>query len=93
MKKTLLKTTFIISVFALTLVFLFPANLLLDAVLPARLDEHGHLRTMDALFPGFVVMSVSLIIANRIISFLFLSAHLSEERWSIFESRRSRRLG
>ena len=40
-----------------------------------------------------LVIFACLMLANKIISFLFLSAHLTDERWSIFEDRRRRRPG
>ena len=93
MKKALLKTAFIASVFVLTLVLLFPANLLLDAVLAGSLDPKGRLRRIDTLLPGIVLIFACLAAANRITSSIFWSAHLSGERWSIFEDRRRRRSG
>jgi hypothetical protein len=93
MKKTLLKTAFNASVFLFMIVLLIPATLLLEEVLPIGHDAQGRLRSIDRLFPGMLVVFACLMAANRIASFLFWSAHLSDERWSIFESKRSRRLG
>jgi hypothetical protein len=86
MKKALLKTAFITSVIVLTIVLLTPTYLLLDVVFPTW---HGSL----GLFPGIVVITACLMAANRVVSLLFLSTRLSDERWSIFETRRSRRAG
>jgi len=91
MKKALLKTAFTASVLFFTIAFLIPAYLLLDAVLPIGYDTQGRLRSIDRLFPGLLVVFACLMLANKIISFLFWSAHLSDERWSILEARRSRR--
>jgi len=91
MKKVLLKTASITSVIVFTIAFLIPATLLLDAVLPIGYDAHGRLRSIDRLFPGILVIFACLMAANRITSFHFVSAHLSDDRWTIFATRRSRR--
>jgi hypothetical protein len=91
MKKALLKACFTVCVLVLTIAFMLPASFLLDAVLPTGHDEHGRLRHIDGLFPGIVAIFACLTLANRITSFLFWSAHLSDQRWSILETRRSRR--
>jgi hypothetical protein len=93
MKKTLLKIAFNVSVIVLTIVFLIPASLLFDAVLPIGYDAQGRLRSVDRLFPGILVIFACLMAANRIASFLFLSTRLTDERWSILENRRRRRPG
>jgi hypothetical protein len=86
MKKVLLKTAFIMSVIVLMIVLLTPAYLLLDVVLPTWHGSHG-------LFPGIVVVAACQMAANRVVSLLFLSTRLSDKRWSIFETRRSRSAG
>jgi hypothetical protein len=91
MKRALLKTAFTVSVLVLTFAFLVPAQLLLEAILPIGYDAHGRLRSVDRLFPGILVIFACLMAANKITSFLFWSARLSDERWSIFATRRSRR--
>src|SRR3954447_7574362 len=93
MKKALLKTAFVAFAIVLMVAFLIPASLLLDAVLPIGYDAHGRLRSVDRLFPGILVIFACLMAANRITSFVFLSARLTDERWSIFEDRRRRRPG
>jgi hypothetical protein len=93
MKKAFLKTAFVAIVLVLMIVLLIPASLLLDSVLSIGHDAHGRLRSIDRLLPGILVIFACLMAANRIASFLFLSARLTDERWSIFEDRRRRRLG
>ena len=93
MKKALLKHSSLRVLSFSMIAFLILASLLLDAVLPIWHDAHGRLRWIDRLFPGILVVSACLMAANRITSFLFWSARLSDERWSIFEDRRRRRPG
>jgi hypothetical protein len=84
--KALLKTAFVLIVMLLMIALLVPAMLALEYVLPAE-------RGGDRLLPGIIVTVLCLGAANRITSLLFLTTHLSDERWSIWDNRRRRRAG
>jgi hypothetical protein len=83
MKTLLLKTAFVIVVLLLTIVFLVPAALVRDAMLPLGRGPDGLHRNVDMLLPGVLAIFFCLYLANRITSFLFWRARLSAERWSI----------
>ena len=74
MKRILLKTAFVVAVLLLTLGFLVPSQLLLEA-----LYNGG-----DRLLPGLLVIVACLYAANRSVSLLFRWTGLSDRRWSIF---------
>jgi hypothetical protein len=78
----LLKTAFVMIVLFLMIVILVPAQLALDLILP--LERGG-----NRLLPGIIVLIFCMSVANRITSLLFWKTHLSGERWSIFDHRRS----
>jgi hypothetical protein len=80
MKRLLLKTAFVFAIFLLTLVFLIPAQLLLETILPSG---HGG----DRLLPGLLVIFACLYAANRSVSFLFRRTGLSDKRWSLLARR------
>jgi hypothetical protein len=84
--KALLKTAFVLIVLLLMIVILVPAQLALELILPFE-------RGGDRLLPGIIVLASCMWVANRITSFLFWKTHLSDERWSIWDSRRRRRPG
>jgi hypothetical protein len=86
MAKALLKTAFVLIVLLLMIVILVPAQLVLDLILP--LERGG-----DRLLPGVTVLVSCMWVANRITSFLFWKTHVSNDRWSIWDSRRRRRPG
>ncbi len=86
MANALLKTAFVLIVLLLMIVILVPAQLALEITLP-------HERGGDRLLPGLIVVFCSLCIANRITSLVFWRTHLSDERLSIWDRRRSRRSG
>ena len=73
MKRLLLKTAFVVAVLFLTLVFLIPAQLLLEAIY-----QRG-----DRLLAGTLVIVACLYAANRSVGFLFRWTGLSDQRWSI----------
>jgi hypothetical protein len=79
--KALLKTAFVLIVLLLTIVILVPAQLALELILP--LERGG-----DRLLPGIVVGVSCMWVANRITPLLFWKTHLSDKRWSIWDSRR-----
>jgi hypothetical protein len=91
LKAIFLKTAFVLLVFGLTLILIFPANLALEALTPAVMDARGHGRYVDRLFPGMVVLVACLAVSSRITSLAFWHSGLSSERWSIFQGRNSRR--
>ncbi len=84
MAKALLKTVFVLIVLVLMIVIVVPAQLALDLILP--LERGG-----DRLLPGIIVLFSCMWVANRITSLLFWKTRLSDERWSIMNSRRSPR--
>ncbi len=87
MKKALLKTAFVFTVILLTIVFLMPAQSLLEYVL---LDGRVN---VDRLLPGIIVLFFCIWAADRITGLLFCKTHLMDQRWSVLKSRRSRRSG
>ncbi len=92
MKRAFLRTAFVISVLFLWMVLAVPATFILDAAFPAVRGPDGLYRGGDTAWlkiPFFACCWV----ANRLISLGFWHAGWSEERWSVFESRRSRRSG
>jgi hypothetical protein len=82
MKTALLKTAFVIVVLLLTIVFLVPTKLLVDAMIPTGRNGVGPHRNVDMLLPGVIEIFFCMYVANRITSYLFLRARLSDERWS-----------
>jgi hypothetical protein len=80
MRRLLLKTAFVVAVLLLWLVFLVPAIMVLETLLPS--DRGG-----DRLLPGGLLVFACIYAANRIVSFLFRSMRLSDERWSLFARR------
>jgi hypothetical protein len=91
LRTILLKSAFVFVVVSLTLILLIPANLALEALTPAVRDARGHGRYVDQLFPAMVVIVACLVAASRITSLTFWHTGLSDERWSIFQHRKSRR--
>ena len=86
MSRALLKTAFVMIVLVLMIIFLVPAQLALELILP-------HERGGDRMLPGILVLFACMWVANRITSLLFWKTQLSDERWSIFDDRRRRRSG
>jgi hypothetical protein len=94
MKNALLKTAFAFAVILLMLVFLMPAQAVLESVLPADgVYPDGTHHRVDRLLPGTLVVFGCLWLANRITGILFLKCGLSAERWSLFARPLSRRSG
>jgi presenilin-like A22 family membrane protease len=87
MKRFLLKTAFVVAVLFLTLVFVVPAQLLLELILPSVEWREGHYHGGDRLLPGLLVVFACLYSANRIVSFLFRRTGLSDKRWSLLARR------
>jgi hypothetical protein len=87
MKKILLRTAFIIAVLVLTLMFLIPAQLLLEVVLPITFTSGGHVHGGDRLLQGILVMFGCVYAANRLASFVFTRTGLSDKRWSVLSRR------
>jgi hypothetical protein len=87
MRKLLLKTSFIVCVVFLTLVFLVAAQLLLEALLQSAGGRTGHYRGGDRLLQGILVMFGCLYAANRIVSVVFARTGLSDRRWSVLARR------
>jgi hypothetical protein len=85
MTKALLKSAFVMIVIVLTIIFLIPAQVVLEFFWPT---ERG-----DRLLPGLIVVFACAWAANRLTSFLFWNTHLSDERWSLLGDRRRRRPG
>jgi hypothetical protein len=87
MKRIALKTAFVVSVLFLTFVFLVPAQLLLEILLPSSFWQGGRRHGGDRLLPGLLVIFACLYTANRSVSFLFRRTGLSDERWSLLSRR------
>jgi hypothetical protein len=85
MKNALLKTAFVFTVILLTIVFLMPAQSLLEYVL---LDGRVN---VDRLLPGIIVLFFCIWAADRITGLLFCKTHLMDQRWSVLKSRHARR--
>jgi hypothetical protein len=85
MTKALLKAAFVMIVIVLTLIFLIPAQFVLELVWPTGRG--------DRLLPGLIVIFACVWTANRLTSTLFWNTHLSDERWSLLHDRRRRRPG
>jgi hypothetical protein len=83
MHNAILKTSFWLATLVLTFVFLVPAQLLLETVLPRG----------DRMLVGTVVVCLCLLSAGRVTSFLFRAVRITDERLSIFGSRRAGRSG
>jgi hypothetical protein len=81
----LLKTAFVLIVMLLTIALIVPPMLALEILLPTE-------RGGDRLLPGVIVAFACLWAADRITSLLFWKTHVSDERWSILDSRGWRRL-
>jgi hypothetical protein len=93
MKNALVKTAFVFSVILLTIVFLMPAQSVLEYVLLDQRNADGTLRSVDRLLPGIIVLFFCIWAADRITGLLFSKTHLLDQRWSLMPSRRSRRSG
>jgi hypothetical protein len=93
MKNSLLKTAFAFIVILLMIVLLIPASFVRESIFPSGRGPDGLYRGGDGLLPGIVIVFCCLWVANRITGTLFWKAHLSDERWSLLTSRRSRRRG
>jgi hypothetical protein len=89
-KRALLKVIFVITVIFFMLIALIPATAALDLILPSVRGADGLHHSADRLFPGGIVIFMCLWIADRFASRFFRAARLSDERWSIFKTRRSR---
>jgi hypothetical protein len=85
MRRALRKTAFHLAVLLLTVAFLIPAMVVLDRVTPV---DSG-----DRLFPGLITIFLCVILADRLVSFLFRAGGLTEERWSVLDHGRRRRPG
>jgi hypothetical protein len=89
MKRALWKLVFHVTILFVFVVLLVPMNVALDFLFTTRApDIHGHYRSADRLFPGIIAIFICLWIADRIVSNAFRMAGISDERWSIFSSRR-----
>jgi hypothetical protein len=93
MRRALLKMAFVIAVVVLTIVFLIPATVVLDAMFPMGRTADGHYQSGDRLLPAIVAIALSISLSDRIVSFLFRVSRLTEERWSVFGHRLRRRPG
>jgi hypothetical protein len=92
MKRALWKLVFHVMILFVIVVLLIPMNVALDFLFTAHApDIHGHYRSADRLFPGIIALFICLGIADRIVSIVFRLTGISEERWSIFPSRRRSR--
>jgi hypothetical protein len=89
MKKLLLKTSFHLAVGFLTLVFLVPAYVLLETVLPSGPEPGRPHGSGDRLLPGLLLIFACLYAADRIVSRLFRLAGLADRRWSVLARRTS----
>lgn len=89
MRRALLKMAFYLTVLILTLLFLIPGRLAMDALFPGPRAPSGP--QGDVLFPGFLILSLSVILADRLISALFRAAGWTEGRWSVFSHGPRRR--
>jgi hypothetical protein len=83
MRILMLKIAFVLATLFLFLVFLVPACLLLDDLPYGRTPAGGQ----DRLFVAVPIIAVCLLVANRLVSSLFLRTGLSDERWSLFAAR------
>jgi hypothetical protein len=83
MNKLLVKTAFWIATLVLMLVFLVPAQFLLEIMLPRG----------DRTLVGTIVAVICLVLGGRITSFLLQAVHLTDERLSVFGTRRQRGSG
>jgi hypothetical protein len=82
MTRALLKTAFALIVILLTIIFLIPAQLILEFFLPTGRG--------DRLLPGIIVIFSCVWAANRVTSLAFWHTHLSDERWSVLDRRQRR---
>ncbi len=87
MKRAFWKTAFVLSVFLVGMLLLIPAALVQRAIFPVFYDGSG-LHGRDPLPMGIIVLGVCVCIADRSISRLFRLAGLTDERWSVFQTRR-----
>lgn len=87
MRKAILKAAFVVAVFLLALVFMFPGHLLMGLIIRTTLDASGHQRGIDPLVPAMIALWFCFWVANGIVSRLFQVARLSDERWSVFSNR------
>ncbi len=85
MKKGLLKAAFVMVVIVLTIIFLIPAQFVLEFFWPTGRG--------DRLLPGLIVVLACVWAANRLSSILFWNMQLSDERWSLVDDRRRCRPG
>jgi hypothetical protein len=83
MNKLLVKTAFWLATVVLMLVFLVPAQFLLEIMLPRG----------DRVLVGTIVAVICLVTAGRITSYLFQATHITDERLSVFGARRQRGSG
>jgi len=83
MHKALIKAAFSMATLVLSVVFLVPAQFLLETVLPRG----------DRLFVGVVVVCFCILVAGRITSSLFRVLRITDERLTIFGQQRQRRCG
>ena len=86
MKRALLQTAFVSTVLLLTMVLLIPVSLIRESFFP--LDGRPR-PTGDPLPLGIIIVFSCAWATNRVASLLFWKTHLSDERWSVFASRRS----
>ena len=91
MKRALLKAAFHLAVFALTLVLLIPTSVVLNEIVWVRLGSRGDYHGGIGLLPAIVVLVLLVHLSNRVVSFLFRTSGLSDERWSVFDHRPRRR--
>jgi len=90
LKTAFSKTVFVLVVFGLTLVLLIPATLVFEALTPVIKDARGHVHD-SRIFTGLIASTACLVVSNRITSLGFRRCGLTDERWSIFQGRESRR--
>jgi hypothetical protein len=89
MKRAFLRTAFVISVLFLWMVLSIPSMAALDAAFPVVRGPDGLYRGGDRMWVNMVPLFACGWVANRLISCLFWYAGLSEDRWSVFQARRS----
>ena len=81
MRQSILKAVFALTVVVLTMVFIVPAYLALELLLPTGRG--------DRLLPGVIVAYFCVWAANRFTSLFFWRMQLSDERWSVLSAPRT----
>jgi hypothetical protein len=89
MRRAILKTVFVITVLFFLVIFLSLSPLLTDTLFPVAPGPDGLYHSMGGgpLLVGIVAFGC-IWIADRGTSHLFRLTRLTDERWSIFKSRR-----